>query len=132
MQSREFARLIQTESMTGNICNRSAAMEALENVLLCSLRNWSPSVTDSQHHFGGISPGRDWDADSRAIVLARVALQRGVGGSSGRSLQFLAGAGESSFGTFSLHVIFLIMQRQLLYRNREAGGDQMADDKTAE
>src|SRR2546430_16260349 len=47
-------------------------MEPLENVLLCSLRNWSSSVTDRQHHFGVISPCRNSDAAARSIVLARV------------------------------------------------------------
>src|SRR5438132_1142160 len=59
-------------------------------------------------------------------------LMGGVGGIPSRSFQFFAGGGEGSFGTFSLHVIFLKIQRQLLHRNRETGGDQMADHEATE
>src|SRR5437762_13363091 len=59
-------------------------------------------------------------------------LMGSVGGIPSRSFQFFAGGGEGRFGTSPLQAVFLRVQRQLLYRNGEAGGDQMADDKTAE
>src|SRR5437762_13984015 len=59
-------------------------------------------------------------------------LMGSVGGIPSRSFQFFAGGGEGRFGTSPLQAVFLRVQRQLLYRNGEAGGGQMADDKNAD
>src|SRR5437762_13710821 len=59
-------------------------------------------------------------------------LMGSVGGIPCRSFQCFAGGVEGRFGTSPLQAVFLRVQRQLLYRSGEAGGDQMADDKTAE
>src|SRR5438046_9259119 len=59
-------------------------------------------------------------------------LMGSVGGIPSRSFQFFAGGGEGRFGTSPLQAVFLRVQRQLLYRNGEAGGDQTAGDKNAE